>query len=139
MGPCAVPDINRYKVADVTGNVPQDVKGLACNTLASYGFARNGDDALGVGEALEITKVDSLNRNARNNDRLEVVVECGLVVRRSTSKRTVSDPSGPPTHNNRRVRWLDRVSHGHVSKCTDNFLYSFFRRDSGDEEIDMPS
>ncbi|KAI0252785.1 hypothetical protein BJV78DRAFT_1281374 [Lactifluus subvellereus] len=74
---------NGYKVADITGNVPQDVRRLARDTLASYGFARNGDDAFGVGEALEITKVDSLNPNTRHNDKPEVVVEGELVVRRS--------------------------------------------------------
>lgn len=107
--PRALPDSSsKYKVADITGNVPQDVKRLVCNTLASYGIGSGDGDGgtFGVGEALEVTEMhvvpkvrqhhwqrqpESDNDNGGLSLPLppvgrdsEVIVVCELVVRKST-------------------------------------------------------
>ncbi|KAH9990227.1 HotDog domain-containing protein [Russula compacta] len=64
--PRALPDSSsRYKVADITGNVPQDVKRLTCNTLASYGIGGGDGGAFGVGEALEVTEMHVVQKLQR--------------------------------------------------------------------------
>ena len=61
---------SKHQVADITGNVPQDVKCLAGATPASR-TASEHDNAFGVGEALKIAEMEA-RPNLRQTDKPEV-------------------------------------------------------------------